>query len=42
MVIINILCRINCYIYWETNAFALVSIAIILDFVLEVFYHTFQ
>jgi hypothetical protein len=39
MVAINIRRRVTFSIYWDSNAFALVSIAIILDFVLEVFYH---
>jgi len=34
--------RLTIYLYWDSNAFALVSIAIILDFVLELFYHNFQ
>jgi dolichyl-phosphate-mannose--protein O-mannosyl transferase len=40
MVVINIGRRVTFFYYWDSNAFALVSIAIILDFGFEMFYHT--
>ena len=42
MVVINIRRRVTFSRYWYSNAFALMTMAIILDFVFEVFYYTFQ
>jgi hypothetical protein len=42
MVVVNIGYCVTFYLYWNSKAFALVSIAIILDFVFKVFYHTPQ